>query len=103
MDIQDIKKKIASKHAIEIPNLMMVRQVNQETGAEEGWVRHWENDARVAVVMPQDVFEKIKADPTRCDLALKSEVKTSKGDANTPGADYTMHIVIIPTSVEHVF
>ena len=45
------------------------------------WMRHWENDARVAVSIHKDTLKEIKANPKTDSLALQQEVLTgSKGE-----------------------
>ena len=45
------------------------------------WMRHWENDARVAVSIHKDTLKEIKTNPKTDSLALQQEILTgSKGE-----------------------
>lgn len=45
------------------------------------WMRHWDNDNRVAVSLHKDTLSKIKANPNMPNLVLQEEIKTgAQGD-----------------------
>jgi hypothetical protein len=41
------------------------------------WMRHWDNDNRVAVSLHKDTLAKIKANPSMSNLVLQSETRTA--------------------------
>lgn len=99
MNIAQLKVAIATKFAILLPSLMLVRQLNEETKAPEPWVSHWENDARIRITMHDDVLTKVKADPTFDGLAVKYQMV----DATPDRAAYARAIIIVPANVEATF
>jgi len=98
MNIQLIKSQIAAKAGIALPTLMLSRQ-KDESGTEQPWLSHWDNDKRVRITMHDDVANKIKATPDFDGLAFKEEVVP----ANAERAAYTRFVVITPTSVVMTF
>jgi|SRR5687767_3336740 len=100
MNIQALKLTIAGERKINLPTLMMVRQVEQDNPeVQTKWLSHWDNDNRVRITMHEDVFTKIKAEPTFDGLAVKRE----QVPANNERQAYWRYVVIIPTQVEGTF
>lgn len=112
MNIQEIKAAINAKHNLagnhEIKSLAMIRQMVKE-GEEElptEWLSHWDNDRRIRVTMHEEIFGKVKADPTFNTLAFKTEVVAehpNKLDPTQTIPAYTRYVVIEPRNVEGVF
>ena len=95
MNIQQIKAEISAKSGVQFPNLSMVRQFDEQ-GVKQPWLSHWDNDNRIRVVMHEEVFEDIKSNPAKADLALKKEVVEATDDR----AAYTRFVVITPKNIE---
>lgn len=104
MDINNIKSAIAKAANIQLPNLMLSRQLDITNNNEPTeWLSHWDNENRVRVTMHQDVATKIKDDPTFNGLSYKKEVVAAHEVAGVGTiAEYTRFVVINPTSVEMV-
>jgi hypothetical protein len=56
------------------------------------WMRHWNNDKRVAVSVPGEVIAKIDADPIGFDLLYLQEPQEK--DAKESGTSYTAYRVL---------
>ena len=66
-----------------------------EAGNKTEWMRHWDNDNRVAVSLHKDTVAKIQADPTT-NLGIQTEEREgSKGK-------YTAHRIVAYTPTEVV-
>ena len=68
MKLQDIKTKL------NIPTFNLNFTVDQATKEKTEWLRHWDNENRVAVNIHQDTLAKAKADPTLTSYGLKEEL-----------------------------
>lgn len=99
MNIQQIKSAIATSLGIQLPNLVMVRQLDETTKAPQPWLSHWDNDNRVRVTMHEDVFNRIKAKPEEAGLAFKKSIV----EATPERAAYTRVVVITPENIEATF
>jgi hypothetical protein len=87
------------KQKLSIPSLDLVRGKDKDTNQPNGWLRHWDDDRRIAVVVHEDVVKAIKANPSIDTLALKHETKkTTTGKAI--GTIYDQYILISATSIE---
>lgn len=72
--IADIKKNLG----VQVLNLnTALDKDNQPTE----WLRHWDNDNRVAVSLHKDTFAKIKANPSMPNLATQIEERTGSQGA----------------------
>lgn len=98
MNISQIKQELNAKTGVNFPSLSMVRQFDEE-GVKQPWLSHWDNDNRVRVVMHEEVFDAIKADASKSDLALKKEVV----EATETRPAYTRFVVITPKNIEGTF
>ena len=82
----------------EIKSQLGVAQLNLTTSKDASnapteWMRHWNNDARVAISIHKDTVAAIQADPT-CNLGIQTEIrKAEKGD-------YTSHRIVKYTPAE---
>lgn len=104
MNITDVKTQIGKENNTVINHLVMVQQFKlddsgKETEIPSEWVSHWDNDNRIRVTMHQDVFNKIKANPTDAGLALKKEVVPAKEGREA----YTRYVVITPQNIVGTF
>lgn len=53
-------------------------------GVRTEWMRHWDNDKRIAVSLHQDTLTKIKADPELPNLGIQQEtIVSATGGAYT--------------------
>ena len=99
MNIQQIKTEIATKCKVQLPNLVMVRQLNEQKEPTE-WLSYWDNDSRLRITMHEEVFGKIKADPKNfTGMAIKKELVAATEDRDA----YTRVIIITPKNIEAVF
>lgn len=85
---------------IEIKQELGIAQLNLNTAVDNAgkatdWMRHWDNDSRVAVSIHKDTVTAIKADAS-CNLGIQTETRTgSKGD-------YTAHRIVKYSPAEEV-
>lgn len=98
MNIQQIKQDLTAKTGVNFPHLSMVRQLDETTKEKQPWLSHWDNDNRIRVTMHEKIFDEIKANPSKSDLALKKEVVQPEGKE-----PYTRFVVITPTNIEATF
>ncbi len=66
MLLQDIKTKLG------IPTFNLNTALDKEMKPTD-WLRHWDNDNRVAVSIHKDTFNELKANPNIPDLGLQTE------------------------------
>jgi hypothetical protein len=73
MNISEIKASVGVK-------VLELRTATTEAGADTDWMRHWDNDNRVAVSIHKDLVKDLKGDPGIATLGLQKEIRTtSKG------------------------
>lgn len=90
MNISQIKSQLG------IPSLQLSTALTTE-GEKTDWMRHWNNDNRVAVSVHKDLVDKIKANPEGEDsLAIQTE--TREGEKGK----YTAHRIVRYTPAEVV-
>jgi hypothetical protein len=64
------------------------------TGEKTSWMKHWDNDNRIAVLIHKDTLTKVKANPDCSSLGIKSATKQgSKGE-------YTAHTIVMYSEAE---
>lgn len=63
-------------------------------GNKTAWMRHWDNNQRIAVSIHSDLVKEIVATPTLTGLGLQTE--TRKGEQG----DYTAHRIVKYTPAE---
>ena len=68
MNIQEIKTKLGVQ-------TLPLNQVVTETGERTSWFKHWDNEARIAVLVHADTLALIKANPTMSTLGLNTQTK----------------------------
>ena len=79
MNIQEIKTKLGV-------STLPLNQVVTETGEKTSWFKHWNNEARIAILIHADTLALIKADPAMSSLDLTApQTKMSKAS----GQEYT--------------
>ena len=98
MNIQQIKEAIALNMGIKLPNIILVRQYDEDKEPQP-WVSHWDNDNRVRITMHDEVYLRIKADVTKPGLAFKKQVL----EATSERAAYTRFVIITPANVVDTF
>ena len=111
MTIQQIKTKVSTQLGFTLVALNMVRQFEDEAKTiPQLWLSHWEDDHRVRVVMHQEVFDVIKADPKTDVLAVKYEFLPEQEEVAVDGkvtvqyrAAYHRFVVITPKHIEACF
>lgn len=91
MRLQDIKEELG------IPTLELryvtdretgKRAIDEATGEPSKWMRHWDNDNRVAISIHEDTVNKLKSGDSS-PLGLQSEVREgSQGE-------YTAHRIVM--------
>lgn len=47
-------------------------------GNKTDWLRHWDNDKRVAISIHSDLAKSLKANPSENQLSLQSEMRTGE-------------------------
>jgi hypothetical protein len=64
------------------------------TGEQTSWMKHWDNNNRIAVLIHKETLTKIKANLECSSLGLKSATKQgSKGE-------YTAHTIVMYSEAE---
>jgi hypothetical protein len=64
------------------------------TGEKTSWMKHWDNDNRVAVLIHKDTLAKLKKNPDCSSLGIKKSIKQgSKGE-------YTAQTIVMYTEAE---
>ena len=81
MTLDDIKGKIG------IPKLELNTATDKDDNPTE-WMRHWDNDNRVAVSIHKDLVSELKGDSNISSLGLQSETRTGEQ------GDYTAFRVV---------
>ena len=67
------------KSQLEIPTFQLNTALDKDNNPTM-WMRHWDNERRIAVSIHKDTLAQIKADPEKAELGLQKETKTgSKG------------------------
>jgi hypothetical protein len=81
MNLQEIKNKI------DIQKFELNTATDKDNNPTE-WMRHWDNDNRVAVSIHKDLVGELQADANISSLGLQTEVRTGEQ------GDYTAHRVV---------
>ena len=68
--------------------------VNETTGVETKWFRHWDNEKRMSVSIAEDLMLKIIADNNTASLALQHSVREA------PGGNYDSYRIVQYTPAE---
>lgn len=71
MNISDIKNQL------NIPQLNL-NTAKDSNGNPTDWMRHWDNDNRVAVSLHKDLVADLKANPSINSLGLQEETRTGE-------------------------
>lgn len=61
---------------------------NDSNGVPTEWMRHWDNEARVAVSLHKELIAQLQADPSISDLAIQSELR------DAPQGQYTAKRIV---------
>lgn len=95
MNLQEIKNKVeqiaTTQLVINAPNeeakasiipvkiaQFQLNTANDTAGNPTEWMRHWENDARVAVSIHKDTLKEIKDNPKTTRLALQQDIRSGE-------------------------
>lgn len=74
-----------------------VRVIDPETKEPTKWLRHWDNNNRVAYVIHEDTVNKIKANPAMSNLGTKDN-----GSKETEKGSYHLFTIIAYTEADIV-
>lgn len=89
MNILQIKDKLA----ISALQLVTARDIND---VPTSWMRHWDNDRRIAVSIHKDLVGELKADKEISSLGLQKEVREGEQ------GEYTSYRIVRYTPAEEV-
>lgn len=92
MNISEIKAKLGVT-SIDLTRGSMPDPADATKQIPTVWLRNWDNDARVAIIMHEDVLAAIKANATN--LIVKTEQKAAKEG----GEAYVQHTICTATSI----
>ena len=82
MNLQEIKQKLGYQ-------TLGLDTVTTEAGEKTMWMKHWDNDNRIAVLIHKDTLAKVKAAPACTTLGIKTATKqAAKGE-------YTTHTIVM--------
>lgn len=90
MDILQIKEKLG------IPSLQLVTAETKE-GEKTEWMRHWDNDRRIAVSIHKDLVTQIKENPSGIN-SLDLQTEKREGEQG----EYIAHRIVKYTPAEEV-
>lgn len=73
---------------------LSLNTVATATGEQTSWMKHWDNDKRIAVLIHKDTLAKLKADINCSSLGINTAVKQGiKGQ-------YTAHTIVMYKEAE---
>ena len=80
MNISEVKEKVGiSQFQLNVStDASGEPTVDKETGVIGGWLRHWDNDNRVAVSIAKELMLEIKEDPTIGTLGIQKEIRSAE-------------------------
>ena len=87
MNIVEIKTKLGLAE-------LNLNTANNAEGVATEWMRHWDNDRRIAVSIHKELLAEIQKDNSISDLALQVEERT------TDLGDYTAYRIVKYTAPE---
>jgi len=82
MKLSEIKSQL-SKESLNL------NFVTTEAGEKTSWLKDWNNNSRIAVLMHTDVLAAIKADPNISSLGINTQQKQGKQ------GEYTAHTICV--------
>lgn len=68
-NLAEIKKQLG------VENIQLNTVVSQD-GQKTDWLRDWNNDSRIAILVHKDTLARIKAEPDLITLGLNTQTKT---------------------------
>lgn len=71
------------------------KAIDKETNQPTKWLRHWDNDNRVALVIHEDTVKKIQDNPNMINLSTKAN-----GIKTTEKGDYQLYTIIAYTEAD---
>lgn len=87
MKLHEIKQQLGYE-------ALNLNTVATATGESTSWMKHWDNDKRVAVLIHKDTLTKLKANMDCTSLGIKTAIKQgSKGE-------YTAHTIVMYNEAE---
>jgi hypothetical protein len=92
MTLQDIKNKLNM-------NTLNLEWSMDESNTKTEWLKEWNNEARLMIVMHSETADKIKSDPQRSDLILHTESRISQ----TKQQEYQYHLIMVKDNVAFTF
>lgn len=101
MNIAEIKSKISLMSGVAINSIDLVRGSIEKDGKTEStpWLRHWDNDNRLAIILHEDVLKAVQASATN--LIVKYQyVETDKQGNPLPKGAYGQYTICTATSIE---
>lgn len=81
MNITEIKSALKT-------STLNLNTANDIAGLPTSWMRHWDNDARVAVSIHKELIAEIKANPAISTLGLQTETRSGSQGV------YTAHRIV---------
>ena len=73
-NLAEIKRELG----VETINL---NTVTTESGEKTDWMKHWDNNERVAILVHKDTLAKMKANPSISSLGINTQIKQgAKGE-----------------------
>jgi hypothetical protein len=89
------------KQQLDIVSLDLVRGIDPKTNQPTQWLRYWDNNRRLAVVVHEDVVKAIKENSNLTTLAIKSSEEVPEATEKNPNPQpYYNHILINAKSIE---
>lgn len=62
-------------------DVLNLNTVTTESGEKTDWMKQWDNENRIAVLIHKDTLAKVKADPSISSLGINTQVKQgAKGE-----------------------
>jgi hypothetical protein len=87
MNLQQIKQQLGYE-------TLNLNTVATATGEKTSWMKHWDNDSRVAVLIHKDTLAKLKTNRDCSSLGIKTAIKEGgKGE-------YKAHTIVMYNEAE---
>lgn len=89
MNLQEVKTKLGYQ-------TLNLNTVTTTTGEKTSWMKHWDNDNRVAVLIHKDTLVKLRADMSCASLGINTQMKQGAQ------GEYSAHTIVMYTEAEEV-
>jgi hypothetical protein len=73
---------------------LSLNTVKTSTGEETQWMKHWDNELRIAILLHKDTLAKIKANKECSSLGIKTATKQGAQ------GEYTAHTIVMYKEAE---